>query len=100
MLVPALQMICRVPLKQAIATSSAVICISSIIGAGVKLASLPGLDESVRGAMLLAGAMAPTAMLGGVLGAQLTHILPTRTVRILVTILLLVAAARLGGIFG
>jgi len=100
MLVPALQMICRVPLKQAIATSSAVICISSIIGAGVKLASLPGLDESVRGAMLLAGAMAPTAMLGGVLGAQLTHILPTKTVRIVVTILLLVAAARLGGLFG
>lgn len=99
MLVPALQMICRVPLKQAIATSSAVICITSIIGASVKMASLPALGESVVGAMILAGAMAPTAMIGGVAGAQLTHILPTRTVRMLVTLLLLVAAAKLGGVW-
>lgn len=100
MLVPALQMICRVPLKQAIATSSAVICITSIIGAGAKIVSLPSLDQSVQDALLLAAAMAPTAMLGGVLGAQLTHILPTRAVRIVVTLLLLVAAAKLGGLWG
>jgi uncharacterized membrane protein YfcA len=100
MMVPALQMLCRVPLKQAIATSSAVICITSIVGAGVKLASLPGLDQSVQDALLLAAVMAPTAMVGGVIGAQLTHVLPTRTVRLLVTLLLLVAAARLGGVFG
>ncbi len=99
MLVPALQMICRVPLKQAIATSSAVICITSIIGAGAKMASLPSLDQSVSDALLLAAAMAPTAMLGGVVGAQLTHILPTRTVRLLMTLLLLVAAAKLGGVW-
>ena len=100
MLVPALQMICRVPLKQAIATSSAVICVTSIIGAALKMASLPGLDESVRDALMLAGVMAPTAMIGGVLGAQLTHILPTRTVRLVITALLLVAAAKLGGVWG
>jgi uncharacterized membrane protein YfcA len=99
MLVPALQMICRVPLKQAIATSSAVICMTAIVGASAKLASLPSLDQSVGGALLLAGAMAPTAMIGGVLGAQLTHMLPTRTVRIVMTVLLLVAAAKLGGVW-
>ncbi len=100
MLVPALQMICRVPLKQAIATSSAVICVTAILGAAVKMASLPSLDQSVSDALLLAVVMAPTAMLGGVIGAQLTHVLPTRTVRLLVTVLLLVAAARLSGALG
>lgn len=98
MLVPALQMLCRVPLKQAIATSSAVICVTAIVGAGLKLATLP-VGEPARDALLLAAAMAPTAMIGGVLGAQLTHVLPTRTVRLLVTVLLLVAAARLAGVW-
>lgn len=100
MLVPALQMLCRVRLKQAIATSSAVICVTALVGAGLKMATLATLGESWQDAALLALAMAPTAMIGGALGANLTHRLPTRMVRLIVTVLLLVAAARLAGVFG
>lgn len=95
LLVPMLQMACRVPLRQSIATSSAVICLTAIVGAGLKLASLPGLGQSPWAALALALAMAPTAVLGGHLGAHLTHALPLRLVRAIVTLLLMVAASRL-----
>lgn len=94
LLVPMLQMLCRVPLKKSIATSSAVICMTAIVGAGLKLASLPA-DQSAGEALLLALAMGPTAMIGGTLGAKLTHVLPARTMRIVITILLAVVALRL-----
>lgn len=100
MLVPALQMLCRVRLKQAIATSSAVICVTALLGAGLKMATLSTHGEPWQDAVLLALAMAPTAMIGGAIGANLTHYLPTTVVRAVVTLLLLVAAARLAGLLG
>jgi uncharacterized membrane protein YfcA len=99
-LVPVLQTLCKVPLRQAIATSSAVICITAVIGAAAKLLTLDQHNESVAGAMLLALAMAPAAMIGATLGAKLTHALPLRAVRLVITILLLIAAARLAGLIG
>lgn len=98
MLVPMLQMLSKVELRQAIATSSAVICITSVVGAGLKLVTLGSLGESVRNALLLAGIMTPTAMVGGVIGASLTHALPVNAVRVIVTSLLLASAARLAGL--
>lgn len=95
MLVPLLQMLCRVPLKQAIATSSAVIWMSAIVGAGVKMATLHTVGQNWTDAALLAGLLTPTAIAGGIIGAALTQRLPTRTVRIVVTALLIVAAIRL-----
>lgn len=94
-LVPVLQMLCRIPLRGAIATSSAVICVTAVVGAGLKLASLPSLGQSVVTALVLAAAMAPTAMVGGVIGAHLTHTIPVRGVRMIVTLLLAVIAAKL-----
>ncbi|MCC6322287.1 MAG: sulfite exporter TauE/SafE family protein [Phycisphaerales bacterium] len=94
-LVPMLQFLNRVPLRNAIATSSAVICITAVFGAGLKLASLSRLGQSPGTALALALAMAPTAVIGGTLGARLTHTLPIRSVRIVITALMLVVAARL-----
>lgn len=98
-LVPLLQMLGRVRLRNAIATSSAVICVTAVFGAGLKLATLGAVGESVRDALLLAVAMAPTGILGGWIGGMLTHRLPLTFVRTTVTVLLLVAAARLGGLW-
>ncbi len=99
LMVPLLQLICRVPLRNAIATSSAVICVTSIVGAGSKLASLPGLGLSPSRAIVLAALMAPAAVLGGWIGAHLTHALPLRLVRIVITVLLILAAAKLAGLW-
>jgi uncharacterized membrane protein YfcA len=94
-LVPLLQVLCRVPLRQSIATSSAVICLTATIGAAIKLGTLSQHDRSVAAALTLAGLMAPTAVVGGILGARLTHRLPLRAVRAVVTVLLLAAAINL-----
>lgn len=93
--VPLLQVLCKVPLRQAIGTSSAVICLTAAIGAGLKLTTLGGEGESAWRALLLAAAMIPTAVLGARLGAGLTHRLPLNTVRLAITAMLLISAWRL-----
>jgi len=98
-MVPLLQVACRVPLRQSIATSSAVICVTATVGAGLKLGTLHRVDESVSAALLLAALMAPTAIIGGLMGARLTHTLPIRLVRAAVTALLLLAAAKMAGLW-
>lgn len=95
MLVPLLQLLCRVSLKQAIATSSAVIWLSAVVGASLKMFTLRGESERWQDAALLVLLLAPTAVLGGVFGAALTQRLPTSWVRAAITVLLLVAAIRL-----
>jgi uncharacterized membrane protein YfcA len=94
-LVPMLQVLCRLPLRQSIATSAAVICVTAPIGAGVKIATLHTHQRSIGDALLLAALMAPTAVIGSRIGAGLTHSLPIRGVRFAVTLLLFVAALNL-----
>ncbi len=93
--VPLLQGLCRVPLRQAIATSSAVICLTAAIGAGLKLATLSNEGEPVGDALLRAAAMAPTAILGARLGASLTHRLRLSWVRLAIGTMLVLSAVRL-----
>lgn len=93
--VPLLQVLCRVPLRQAIATSSTVICITAVIGAGLKLATLHHEHESAADAFVMALPMMPTAIVGGLLGARLTHGLPLRWVRAAIAVILAVSAYRL-----
>lgn len=93
--VPTLQALCRVPMRQAIATSSAVICVTSAVGAAIKLNTLAAHGQSMTSALVLAALLAPTAIIGGKLGAKLTHALPLQVVRLAITVLLLAAALRL-----
>lgn len=98
-LVPFLQLLCKVPLKQAIATSSAVMCVTAVIGAGVKLATLePQHGLSAWRALMLAVMMVPTAVIGAQIGATLVHKMPLQTVRVCVTLLMAVAAAKMAGV--
>ncbi len=95
LLVPMLQILCRLPLRQSIATSSAVICITAVAGAGLKLGTLHEHSQSWAWALLLAALMAPTAIVASLVGAGLTHSLPVKTVRAVITVLLMVVAVRL-----
>ena len=94
-MVPALQVFARVKLIDAIATSSATMVGSAAIGASLKLATLSTHDRSWREALLLVVAMAPGAILGGSLGATLAHRLPIKAVRLVISIILLLVAARM-----
>jgi hypothetical protein len=103
---PLLQRIGRLPLRQAIATSSAVMCLTAAVGAVRKNAALAGLVDpsgaplgvGPADSLLLAACLAPTATLGALLGAGLTHTLPLRWVRLAFILLMGWASARMLGI--
>jgi len=99
-LVPMLNSLVNAKLRYAIATSSAVICVTAGIGAVLKLALLNQLDQSWIEALKLAGVLIPTAMIGGWTGAKLTHKLPLFWVRVALIFILAAIAARLFGIWG
>ena len=93
--VPLAQALCRVPLRSAIAVSSASMCITAGFGAALKIITLPRWGFEPSEALMLAATMAPTALIGGWFGAKLTHRLPLGAVRAVMLVLLLVAAWRM-----
>jgi uncharacterized membrane protein YfcA len=95
LMVPLLQMLCNYRLKNAIATSSAVLVVSAAVGAALKIATLPQHNESVRGALTYFALLAPTGIVGAVVGAKLLHHTPVTAVRTIMTFLILAAASRL-----
>ncbi|GIW74148.1 MAG: hypothetical protein KatS3mg103_0670 [Phycisphaerales bacterium] len=96
LMVPMLQVFCRMPIRNAIATSSAVMVLTAVVGASIKLATLgPEHGRSAVDALVIAAALAPTAFVGGRLGAALTHRLPLQAVRLVVSLALLVVAGRM-----
>lgn len=97
MLVPLLQLVCNVRLKNAIATSSAVLCVTAAFGAAMKIGTLSSHEESAAAAFALAGLMAPTAILGASAGAKWLHRMPVTAVRIVITGLVFGAVVRMVG---
>lgn len=97
--VPLLQRIARLPLRAAIGASAAAMCVSAPIGAWRKTVALPHvLGETTAQAsweaVTIAACLAPSAILGGLIGATLTHRLPLRWIRLVLVILLLIAGYR------
>lgn len=87
---PLLQRICRLSLRQSIATSAAVMCITASIGAWRKNVVLEDITNGAAGlvpvdykdSLLIASCIVPTAIIGALFGAKLTHVLPLRVLRI------------------
>ena len=99
-IVPLLGIVCRVPLRQCIATSSAVMVVTSIIGAIYKDSTLmmtPDLPCSVRWWMPLefAGWLIPSSLASSWCMAKLSHRMPLRVVRMVFVALVLVASWKL-----
>ncbi|MBX3317049.1 MAG: sulfite exporter TauE/SafE family protein [Phycisphaeraceae bacterium] len=98
-MVPALQLLCRLPLRQAIGTSAGIMWLTALIGATLKLATLHTHDQSIANALLLALLMAPGAIIGARIGASLAHSLPLPIVRAIIATILTIAAARMAGLW-
>jgi uncharacterized membrane protein YfcA len=104
--VPLLQRICRLPLRQCIATTAAFMCISASIGAVMKNMTLASLTNAVGenlgldpwDSVMIAACLAPTAVIGGLFGGRLTHILPLNVVRLAFVVLMLWASASMLGV--
>jgi len=96
--VPLALILCRLPLRQCIGLSSATMMLTATVGAAIKIGTLGQHGFGPATALLIAAALAPTAILGGWFGARLTHKLPLEWVRGVFIILLLVAAWRMSGL--
>ena len=100
--VPLQQTLVKLPFRNAIANSSFVMVFSAGIGAVLKLTTLGQHYPATGGgwpawqlALLLAGILAPTAIIGATIGAKLTHTLRPRYVRIAFILLMIVAAFKM-----
>jgi len=93
--VPLAMTLCRLPLRHCIGVSSAAMCFTAAAGAALKIGTLPQHGFEPWQAGVLALTLAPTALLGGWLGAGLTHRLPLAAVRAALVLLLVVAAWRM-----
>ena len=97
--VPLLRGLCHLPLRQAIAASSAVMLVSAAIGAILKnLSYATNSDEPSRAlaaSLILAVLLVPTGMIGAWFGASLTHRLPIKAVRLAFIALLLAGGLRM-----
>lgn len=96
--VPLMRFICRLPLRQCIGASSAVMCLTAIVGASLKIGTLGEHGYTASEAVILAAALAPTAIIGGRLGAGLTHKLPLNAIRAALIVLLFLASWRMASL--
>lgn len=86
--VPLQQSVLKLPLRNAIANSAFVMVASSTVGAFSKNLTLSAHGINFETSLLLAAMLAPTCMIGGRLGASLTHRLPLKWVRLAYIVLM------------
>jgi len=84
-----------VPIRNAIANSAAIIIATSLVGATVKNYAYIVEHAGSYRPFVLAGALAPTAIIGSLIGSHLTHVIPVKTVKVAFFLLLAVAAVRM-----
>ena len=97
-MVPAMQLLARVPLRRAIAASAAAMCVASPIGAVMKFSRLSAHGLSWKSALMLGLSMALGASIGSPMGARLTHKLKLPHLRLVVAIVLAASGLKLIGV--
>lgn len=99
--VPLCQRVLGLPLRWCIGTSATLMCLTAPVGAIAKtftLGRVPGDAGTPIESLAIAGVLAPTAILGSILGARLTHVLPVPWVRAILIFLLTWAALEFLGL--
>lgn len=99
-MVPMLQIFARVPLRQAIASSTAIMWVTAIIGSAFKISTLGTHGQDWSTALMLAAPMGLGAIYGAKLGAKLTHSMKLPSLKVVISVLLAIAAVRMamGGV--
>ncbi|MCC5830742.1 MAG: sulfite exporter TauE/SafE family protein [Phycisphaeraceae bacterium] len=93
--VPMQQVLLKIPLRAAIAHSSAIMIFGSALGAAVKIGTLDHHGYDPSDALILGALLAPACMVGSRIGASLTHRLPLGQVRLAFVLLLVAGAIRM-----
>ncbi|MFM1805613.1 MAG: hypothetical protein RL136_2492 [Planctomycetota bacterium] len=100
-MVPILVRFVRLPIRAAVATTSAAMIITCVVGAVAKNLAVGGLPDAAGSAisatapMVLASVLAPAAVLGAYLGASIVYAIPPTATRIVLALLLLGGGARM-----
>jgi uncharacterized membrane protein YfcA len=97
--VPLLTRFCRLRMRESIAVSAATMTVTAGIGAAMKMATLGPHGRSWKEAMVLTLLLAPSALLGGYLGAWLTHRVPVRGLRAVLAVAILAAAGKMAQVW-
>jgi uncharacterized membrane protein YfcA len=99
--VPLLNRVCKLPLRKAIGTSSAIMFITALIGATVKDISLSEIvaesETDMHAGYAVIGALwlIPGALMGGWIGAKLSTSMPIKAIRIVFALLVAWAAFKM-----
>ena len=99
--VPLLNRVCKIPLRKAIGTSSAIMFITALIGATVKDISLSEIvaesETDMHAGYAVIGALwlIPGALVGGWIGAKLSTSMPIKAIRIVFALLVAWAAFKM-----
>jgi len=94
--VPLQRRLLGINLRHAIANSAALIIATALIGACAKNYAYITDGENGIEPVKIAASVAPTAIIGSLIGSRLTHAVPTKALKGLFLLLLLIAAARIG----
>ncbi|GAB4384336.1 MAG: sulfite exporter TauE/SafE family protein [Phycisphaerales bacterium] len=94
-MIPMLQLIARVPLRQSIAASAAVMWVTAIIGSITKLSLLHTHGQHWQDALAIAAPMGLGAVVGARFGAWATHKLRLPFLKIAISLILGASAVRL-----
>ena len=92
---PMMQVLCRAPLRNAIAVSAAVMCLTSPVGAGLKVWGVTSHGHAWWEPWAIFGLLAPAAIVGSHFGASVSHRLPLDRLRLVFSVVLGIAAVRL-----
>lgn len=100
-MVPLLRKFGGLPVRQAVATSAGAMIVACCIGATAKNLSIASLQDAsgapltLRDSLFLAAVLTPFATIGGSIGASLVYNLPISVIRVVLSILLAFAGARM-----
>lgn len=86
--VPLQQVVLRMPIRRAIANSATTILPLSLLGAVYKNYTNTQAGLALSNSLTLAVCLVPTAIIGGFIGARLTHVLPRRILTVAIVALM------------
>lgn len=92
---PLMQLLLRLPLRNAMSNSAVIIVSISWLGAIYKNMTLPQHGLEIKDSLYLAMLLMPGSIIGGYIGGELMHLLPRNIIRSLFILLCVLAAIKL-----
>jgi uncharacterized protein len=93
--IPLQRRILGIDLRRAIGNSATIIIATALIGSFTKNYAYITTEENGFAPLAIAAGVAPTAIIGSLIGSRLTHVVPVRALKGLFLVVLLIAAVRI-----